>query len=72
MRVSSTYQSLSLFSFLKILIQIFSQIKLLRFIKVDFDAIDQLLKVYSVFVQYWIKLGTQCSNTLAIYILEGH
>jgi len=43
-----------------------------RIVFVDFDVIDQLLKVRSVFVSYWKELTIQCSNTSVIYILEGH
>jgi len=43
-----------------------------RIVFVDFDVIDQLLKVCSLFVPYWKEMAIQCSNTSAIFRLEGN
>jgi hypothetical protein len=43
---------------------------LLGIISVDFEVIDQLLKIYSTFAAYWRKNGVQWDSPLAIYIFQ--
>jgi hypothetical protein len=43
--------------------------KLLGIINVDFDATGQLLTIYSAFIKYLGKMGTQRSSASAIYRL---
>ena len=47
------------------------QRKLLKIIKVDFDATGELLIIYSAVFEYLRKMGIQRSSASAVYRLQA-